>query len=989
MNKLFYKHRFITLLFCIISYLCAYGQSIYSEMAEKYAEEGNYEKAIELQVKAVAMAEKQYGKENDYYGYSLFILAEYYANNGNYKNAIEILEKGLRITEKIYGKEHPDYAISLNNLASYNSELGNYSEAIRFGTQALEILEKILGKEHPGYATILSNLAQCNADLGNYDEAIRLDTQALEILEKALGKEHPGYATSLNNLASYNADLGNYTEAIRLGTQVLEIQEKILGKEHPGYVTSLSNLAIYNSDVGNYSEAIRLGTQALEITEKALGKEHSYYAISLNNLALSNTMLGNYSEAIRLGTQALEIQEKILGKEHPGYATSLSNLAGYNTNLGNYSEAIRLDTKALEILEKILGKEHPDYATSLNILALSNTALGNYDEAIRLGTQALEIREKALGKEHPDYANTIFSLVLIHEATNDTLNVIERINEIIPFRIKYVKSLFTTLPSTERKLFWGNESYFFKYLQEITSKFLDCYLIELAYDGLLISKGILLNSEIEFDKFLSETGDEALLEKYNEIKNIRLQLNKLYEKPIAERYVDTDSLERRANELERQLMQESAEFGDYTRNLTMTWEGVRDSLKGKDAAIEFVSFPQNNDSTMYMAYILRPEMESPTMVKLFEEKDLTNLIDQDDKASIYSDKAASELIWGKLRPHLEGVENVYFAPDGILHQIAIEYFPDVDGQGLISDRYNLHRLSSTREIALNRHNVPTKEAVIYGGIKYDTDVATMETESRKYEHPKSRGLNPYYNLGDSLALRGSLEYLDGSLTEAENISGMMKEKNYNSTFLSGNDATEESFKSLSGQANGIIHISTHGFYWTESEAERKAGLNDRLMFMSQLGDNARRNVEDKALTRTGLFMAGAKNALGGIELPEDVDDGLLTAQEIANLDLRGLDLVVLSACQTGMGDISDDGVFGLQRGFKKAGANSILMSLWDVSDEATQILMTEFYRNYLSGKSKQESLGLAQQYLRNYTDGEEDYSAPEYWAAFILLDALN
>ena len=132
-------------------------------------------------------------------------------------------------------------------------------------------------------------------------------------------------------------------------------------------------------------------------------------------------------------------------------------------------------------------------------------------------------------------------------------------------------------------------------------------------------------------------------------------------------------------------------------------------------------------------------------------------------------------------------------------------------------------------------------------------------------------------------------------------------------------------------------------------------------------------------------MAGANNALSGKEIPEDIDDGILTASEIANLDLRGTDLVVLSACQTGMGDIGGDGVFGLQRGFKKAGVNSILMSLWDVDDEATQILMTSFYQNYLKGMSKQEALLQAQKSVRE-TPGFED---PEYWAAFILLDALN
>ena len=1018
--------RYIILVALFITFQMLQAQTAFSELAKSFAAEGNYEKAINYEEKSLEMIESVYGKNNYKYSLSLSKIADYYAEIERYQDAIRAEKENLNIIESILGTNNNYYATILNNLSLDVYRLGNYNEALELGYKAYKIRKLILNESDPDYLSSLNNLAIYYSNIGDYYNAIKLTEECVSIRKQEFGEKHIDYINSLNNLALFNSYLGNYHYALKLGEDVCHHYKEILGERHKDYIMSIANLSLYNSFLGKYAEALDLGLETCNLYRTISGETSVDYATALMNLASYYSDLGNIEEAIRLTEIASNIRKEILGNSNTLYAMTLSNLSNYYAKIGNYELALKLATESLEIRMSCLGIHNLDYIKSLDNLAACYYYIYNYNEAIETGELALKIVQEYFGEEHPIYVELLKNLAIYNfyagnlqtaeNLGNESLKSIEKymdvnnpnytrcifdlllIYQLTPKYIlklskiicnnynKEVQHNFRYLSSFYRETYWNTRKNWFDYLLPCTIYFyLDDDLVSQAYNMLLLSKGILLNSEIEFDKFLAETGDEVLLEKYNEIKMMRLQLNKLYEKPIAERYIDTDSLERQANELERQLMQESAEFGDYTRNLSITWEDVRDNLKEREAAIEFVHFPLNNDSTMYMAYVLRPDMEAPELVKLFEEKDLTNLIDEDDKASIYFNKSASELIWGKSRPQLEGVENVYFAPDGVLHQIAIEYLPDIDGEGMISDKFNLHRLSSTREIALNRHNAPTKEAVVYGGIKYDTDVATMETESRKYERPKNRGFSTYYNLGDSLALRGSLEYLDGSLTEAENINGMMKENNYNSTFLSGNDATEESFKSLSGKSNGIIHISTHGFYWTESEAERKASLNDRLMFMSQLGDNARRNVEDKALTRTGLFMAGAKNALGGVDLPEGVDDGILTAQEIANLDLRGLDLVVLSACQTGMGDISGDGVFGLQRGFKKAGANSILMSLWDVSDEATQILMTNFYKNYLGGMSKQQALREAQRAVRE-TPG---FSDPEYWAAFILLDALN
>jgi CHAT domain-containing protein len=284
-----------------------------------------------------------------------------------------------------------------------------------------------------------------------------------------------------------------------------------------------------------------------------------------------------------------------------------------------------------------------------------------------------------------------------------------------------------------------------------------------------------------------------------------------------------------------------------------------------------------------------------------------------------------------------------------------------------------------------------KESVVYGGLTYDTDIASMNRDKLRYpEVTRDFGVSVRENT-DSLNLRSGVDDLPGTKVEANTIDAKLRAVRIDDIIRTDSIGTETSFKALSGQKKNLLHIATHGFYWTESEARRS-----RLDFLSFNNDD-KRYKEDKALTRSGLLFAGANNALKGKSLPKGVDDGILTAQEIAQLDLRGLDLVVLSACQTGLGEITGDGVFGLQRGFKKAGAQSILMSLWKVDDVATQMLMTQFYTNLTSGMNKHKSLLEAQRYVREYeTDATANpsekvhpYSNPKYWAAFVLLDAVE
>lgn len=966
---------------------------------------GHYMDAVRLSTKALDIMKTSNGSNNPEYATILNTLANCYYGLGNYTDAIEFSTEALNIRETTLGMEHPDYALSLNNMADYYASSGNYAESIRLATEALNIRENVFGKNHPEYAMSLNNLAHYYGLIGDYSEAIRLGTEALELIEKLLGNNNQYYAASLSNLSTYNTYLGNYAEAIRLEDKALNIRKQVLGKEHIDYAVSLNNLASYNYYLGNCSEAIGLCTEALRIERNVLGESHPDYATTLNNLAEYNASVGNYAEAIRLATEALDIRAKTLGTNHPDFAMSLNNLANYFSDAGYYAEAVKLGTKALNTIEKSYGKDHPNYATSLNNLAFYNYNSGNYSEAMRLGLETLKIRENLLGMQHPDYATCLADLAAysFKYGSTDAVGYCVEATEALA---GIVKRTFADLTARERNLFWEQyKAWFEGTIHGIAYDMPSDSLAENGYNGALMAKGLLLNSEMELGTLLKESGDEEVSGIYNDLKNLRLQINKLYEMPVAERPLDADSLERAAQGLERQLVQRSKVYGDYTANLVIDWEQVRQRLGSGEMAVEFVSFPLRNDSVMYAAYCLRKDMPSPKMVPLFEERQLTSI----DKGLYLSSNALYNLIWKPLEDEMEGVTTVYFAPSGELYNLPVENLP-VDGSTYNSDLRSYRRLSSTRQLALRRDGVEVAEAAVYGGLKYDTDTVTLANDSRKYRTTvpvqwSSRAV------ADSLNLRGGIYELPATKIEAEEIDKALETAQIDTRLYTDTIGTEASFKALSGSGVNALHIATHGFYWTEREAVQLDGL-------AFLGADMPAAVkEDKALTRSGLLLAGANTALKGLPLPEGVEDGVLTAKEIAGMDLRRLDLVALSACQTGLGEITGDGVFGLQRGFKKAGANTLLMSLWKVDDTATQLLMTQYYKNLLAGMGKYEALAAAQKYLRelevevkitpdktNYQrlkderDGKQEevkyktlrkYAAPKYWAAFVLLDGVN
>ena len=961
-----------------------------SNLASYYSHLGNYSKAVEFGTQAMNIRKQALGESHPAYASSLSNLANYYSNLGYYNKAIEIGIQAMNILEQTLGENHPNYATTLNCLANYYAETGDYSKAVEIETLAMNIRKQVLGEKHPDYANSLSNLASFYSDLGDNNKAVEIGTQAVNIRKQTLGESHPDYENSLSNLALYYSDLGDYSKAVEIGTKAANICKQVLGKKHPDYATSLNNLASFYSNLGNYNKAIEFATQALDIQKQTLGENHPSYATSLSNLALYYSDLGNYNKAIEFGILAMNIKKQTLGESHPSYAISLSNLALYYSDLGDYSKAIKIETVATNIRKEALGEKHPTYATSLSNLASAYSGSGDYNKAIEIGTQAMNIRKEVLGEEHPDYASSLSNLASYNYQCRNYQEAYRLLSKSIRTQKHIVLSMFKGATSRTRQTFWNENNAEFEYFPSFCLK---AHVQERngeLYDySALFTKGLLLNAETNARDVVLESGDTALVKQFDALQSVRIMLNKQYEKPIAERTLNCDSLENVAELMERELIKKSKAYGDFTRNLTVTWKDVKNELADGDVAIEFISTPfLDNDSVMYIALTLKKGYPEPKLIPLFEEKTLKELSNDNPNDA----QQLFHLVWNPLLSELEGTRNVYFSPSGALYNIGIENLP-ISAAERMSDRFNMYRLSSTRLLALHPHSTSERKTALFGGLDYEMTPQDVATNNLKNAY-HSEFIAQNRDASADFMERDGFGALPFSLKEVKSASKLLEANGYECHLFEGKDGTEEAFKSLSGKKVKVVHLSTHGAFVPKKEAKNtKQKNNFRFIQFEDAAPQAQE--EDQSLTRSFLVMAGGNMLKNYDSIPEGIDDGILTAQEIAHTDLRGCDLVVLSACETALGDITNEGVMGLQRGFKKAGANTILMSLWKVDDQASSLLLTKFYENLLSKKMpKIDALKKAQDYVRNYeieVEGKKEkiFSDPKFWTSFILLDGLN
>ncbi len=856
---------------------------------------------------------------------------------GRYHQAISLAERALTLREKSIGAEHLDTATTLNNLAFLYLAKGDYTQAVSLFRRALAICEKVLGVEHPNTAATLNNLALLYHAKGDYAQAAPLFRRALAVTEKTLGTEHPDTAATLNNLASLYRDKGDYAQAAPLLRRALAIVEKTRGAEHPNTAYSLTNLAALYYHQGDYAQAEPLLRRAQTILEEALGAEHPGTAFSLNNLGILYYAKGDYAQAEPLYRRALAVTEKALGAEHPYTTKALHNLAALYSDKGDYTQAEPLFRRALAIREKTLGADHPDTAALLNNLAYLHEARDDISQAVALRSRAQAIEE----------GNISVNLAIGSERQ----------------KLAYLATLAASVRHSVAL--------------HIRSAPDNSTARDLALTAILQRKGRVLdamNDNIESLRRRANPQDRALFDQLKDerAKLAHLVFGGLQSASPAEYQQAIKRLEESVEKLEAQIGDRSSEFRAQSKPVTLA--AVQAAIPADAALLEFFAYwPYNAKFTRrdeqlglprYVAYVLRRQGEAQ-WVELGKAMTIDAAVGVLRKA-LHNPKSADfkrlarrmdKLVMQPVRPLLGETRRVFISPDGALNLVPFAALVDEQNRYL-AERYSFTYLTSGRDLLRFRPDTQIAKAPV---IVADPDFGEKSVDRRAASSAGILDLTQAY-----------FSPLTATAQEAKALKAILPQ----ATVLTRNQATETALKQIASPS--VLHIATHGFFLADkpedaAETERQRKLLQQTADWSSLGGRL-----ENPLLRSGLGLAGANLRKSG---PNQEDDGILTAMEVAGLNLWGTKLVVLSACETGVGEVrTGEGVYGLRRALTLAGAETQVMSLWPVSDRGTRDLMISYYKSLLAGQGRSEAMRQVQLWMLK----DPRRRHPFYWASFIV-----
>ncbi len=934
-----------------------------NENLMKLYQQGRFAEAAEQGEKVLEIRQAIRGETHPHVAASLNNLAALYYAMGNYTRTQPLFEKTAALRRLIVGELHPDYAQSLNNLAALHKMAGRYAEAELLFRQASDVWKNALGSNHPEYATSLHNLAQLYFSTGEYVAAEKHYRESSEIVRQHFGDDHFEYATSLHNLAQLYEVMGDFTGAERLYQQAMIIREEALGTEHPAYASVLSNLGGFYRDRDNLEQAEQMLTRSLEIHETVFGKSHSAYAASLNNLALLYRLKNQNQQATELYKQSLMIIAETVGEQHPDYARGLNNLAAALNDQGDTVEAEKNYIRAIAIRKESLGDEHPDYAASLYSLGQFYFSQGEYDRAATLVQEASDIQRRRLDE------NSIVQSSRQQRVNQNSLRAFLDLELANAVEMKTAAE-----PIVEAMWKWKGS---------VTTR-------QQTYRRLASDPSLaLLYTELKkVSQQLSATSISTPLPPNSQASKAQQQLFRQKREHWQDRM---DELISQREDLERQIAAQSESFRALSKPLTVAQ--VQQQLPDKSALIDFIEYHhpvQNMDSELgedaerlFLAFIIRPDQPA-VMVPLGSAQNLNKGIENfrnylSDKYPLAQKLADIEdagnrvrkNLWEPLETYLQDIETVIVCPDTTLGLLPFVALPGKSGKGsYLIDDYRFVTLPVVHQLQWSQRtsqaSMEPSSLLLVGNVDYENQSDPPALSSPTAISLAARSSDPEVRkLRSNSQVR--FEELDGFQSELELVKNLFTET-YNQASiisLSGREATESEFLNRSSGAD-IIHVITHG-YFAGDEIKSLDQTNDSGAFDPEFDSGRAYLGHYLPGLLSGLAMAGAnqsdQNARG-------IEDGILRASEIEASPLQDVELVVLSACETGLGQVAGgEGITGLQRSFQIAGARSVVASLWKVDDAATVELMRQFYTNLWTHKmSRLEALRQAQLSMLDHYD---------------------
>jgi CHAT domain-containing protein/tetratricopeptide (TPR) repeat protein len=948
---------------------------------------GAYAKAESFHQRSLAIREKGGAGNPADVATSLGNLGLVYRAEGKHDLALASIQRALAIREKELGSRDPRLSATLGNLAALYEDAGQFDQAMELHRKALALATDAFGLENQEVAICLSNLAECHRRRGDYAHAIELLRRALRVSESTLGTNHPQVAAILNNLASAEQDLGNYREAFQLYHRSLLIKESVFGLDSLEVALIANNIGEIFMATRDAQEASEWYDRSARISVKLLGMESDLVAMTMGNAGLARKALGRQKDALALLNESLAIKTRLWGNDSLHVALALNNLADLYQDDGNLSRARETYQRSLAITRKFLPDQHPDVMTRQNNLATVHQAEGNFGTSLSIfGNVTRSLREYLAGQ-------------LTAISDRDALRVLG----LVSYRAAMLHSACA----------------------EATGKVPNVASV-VGAEHLSLSKGLLeeigvARSALEAD--LSESTAQ-LRNQFGQIQG-QLTLVSKSDLPADQRAVRMRELQVESSRLEDQLAERLRVVAQTIRERRLNQTDVARSLPSQTVLIDLVLYVRFDFSAMtnswkevrYAAYLTFPLAKDSTNL-VVERVDLgeaapidaaVETITRRMSAGEYraKDLAAalqrvSELVYMPLARQLTNVSHLIVCPDGQLSRLPFEMLPVAPGGKYLIEEKTISYVGSGREVVRlaagpkSKVQSPTSSAisksVVMGNPDFDLDfgsarvpraVADVSSATNGLEAGRfqQRAGGPRSLRSRELDARGmKFAPLPGAGDEARAVAGLL---GADCVLRLGKEAREAELKAV--QSPRVLHLATHGFFLSDQEFKRTNAPSwvwSPAFTRPGPPEGGTPNDWENPLVRCGIALAGANHAT---RITNAVaEDGLLTGLEASLLNLQGTELVILSACETGAGEVKiGEGVMSLRRAFRIAGAQTVLASHWKVSDKATSQLMTEFMRRWRGGTPRAQAWRETQLSLLRDKSGN-DFSNPYFWAAFTL-----
>lgn len=932
-------------------------------------------------------------KETNEYAEIMLGLSRYYKDaKTNYLESIKFAKQASELQLGLLGDQHPEYAKTLNMLGILYERIASPDSALFFHQQAMKIRLEALGDDHPDYASSLNNIAVVYADLGQYDKVLPLYEKSLEIKLKHFKSAHTDVATAYSNIGATYARNSNFKLASENYAKSLEILIQLYpDSSNASFCRLFQKYASLSRELGDDQMQEEYLLMAFMI-QKKISQESEEYINIVKDLGTYYTYKKQYDKGRDFLMEARELYAKMngIGILHPKYAVVINDLGRNYLYRKDFLMADSLFRYALNIRLQIYKSDNTHIAKSNRNIGDVYFQQGKYAEAEPYYLKSLQINLACLNPTHEYTLDSKNALATCYAAQGKNQEAYTLYKEIFDQKTQALTQNFEWLNENQKELYWKAERPFFEKLASFSAAVCDTLPIvaNLSYDALLVSKSTLLEAKLSKDNW--ERYHEEL---YNAKKDCKDLLTKMEKDGITDKQ-KFNRIKKEHDSLEILLNVSWPEYAQQKKNLSITWDKIQQNLLVGEVAMEFYPyFDKDKNAVYYQALLIKKGLKHPIIVSLCSEEQLRSITPKYGFAAYY------DLIWEPLQPFLTDIHTVYYAPSGELNNIPLHaiYAPKSSGDALVQntelsrstkmksssvktendaeflmDRYTLHQLTSTRYLAMDlkqKENQKMCQTIsLLGGINYDY----LPGNSAPIKKAKP---NKSATRSSDLASE-KLPFLEGSQEEVEKINTSLANMSWTTTLMEGNNATLENFKSREGNdAPCVMHIATHGYAFAEVQAKDSTSHMNYLKYNFHYSPNP--------MVRSGLILAGGNWSWSGSDTLSKLnrENGILTALEVSQLNLRKTKLVVLSACETGLGKIEGtEGTFGLKRGFKLAGVEQLIVSLWSVPDKETMELMNLFYTDLAQSLNPVLSFQKAQKEMRNKYPTD-----PEKWAGFVLV----